>query len=83
MSEREYRVRECVHRASGSAGEYYKGAVYLRHLQRLRTEAAVRFAGKVTSFFWADAPHVLVWLCDDCAGEIGLKEDVGRLVADR
>ena len=32
-------------------------------------------ARKVTPFFWADAPHILVWLCRDCAAELGL---VGR-----
>jgi hypothetical protein len=74
MSEQEYRVRECVHRAGGAAGSYYRGGAYVKQLQRLRTEAAVRFASKVTSFFWSDAPQILVWLCDDCAGEVGLRE---------
>jgi hypothetical protein len=74
MSEQEYRVRECVHRAQGVAGEYYRGGAYVKQLQRLRTEAAVRFASKVTAFFWSDAPQILVWLCEDCACEIGLRE---------
>ncbi|HZT58129.1 MAG TPA: hypothetical protein VFA21_05815 [Pyrinomonadaceae bacterium] len=74
MSEQEYRVRECVHRAEGAAGSYYRGSAYVKQLQRLRTEAAVRFASKVTPFFWSDAPHILVWLCEDCACEIGLRE---------
>jgi uncharacterized protein YfaT (DUF1175 family) len=75
MSEQDYRVRECVHRARGAAGDYYNGANYVRHLQRLRSAAAVSFAGKVTAFFWADAAHVLVWLCRDCASEIGIREN--------
>ena len=74
MSEQEYRVRECVHRARGAAGEYYRGSSYVRHLQRLRTTAAMQAAAKVTSFFWSDAAQILVWLCRDCAAELGLKE---------
>jgi hypothetical protein len=31
-------------------------------------------AAKVTSFFWADAAQVIVWLCDDCAAELHLNE---------
>jgi len=72
MSEQDYRVRECVHRARGAAGDFYQGDTYVRRLQRLRSGAAVRFAAKVTSFFWADAAQVLVWLCRDCATELGL-----------
>ena len=68
-------MRECVHRARGAAGDYYNGTAYVRHLQRLGSAAAVRFAGKVTPFFWADAPQVLVWLCRDCASEIGVREN--------
>jgi hypothetical protein len=74
MSEQEYRVRECVHRASGTGGEYYEGSTYLKYLQRLRTAAAMQAASKVTAFFWADAPQILVWLCRDCAAELGLEE---------
>jgi hypothetical protein len=74
MSEQEYRVRECVHRAGGAEGEYYRGSAYVKHLQRLGTAAAMQTARKVTPFFWADAPHILVWLCRDCAAELGLTE---------
>jgi hypothetical protein len=74
MSEQEYRVRECVHRARGAEGEYHRGDAYVTHLQRLRSEAAMRVAAQVTSFFWADAAKVLVWLCDDCAAELRLRE---------
>lgn len=73
-TEQEYRVRECVHRARGAAGEFYRGDAYVKHLQRLGSTAAVSFAGRVTSFFWSDAPHVHVWLCRDCADEIGIRE---------
>jgi hypothetical protein len=74
MSEQEYRVRECVHRAGGVAGEYYRGSAFVKQLQRLRTEAAMQAAAKVTPFFWSDAPRILVWLCEDCAAELGLRE---------
>ncbi len=75
MSEQLYRERECIHRARHSvAGEYYRGQTYLKHLQRLRTDAAMKVAGNVTAFFWADAAHVIVWLCDDCAHDLGVGE---------
>ena len=74
MTEQDYRVRECVHKARGAAGDFYRGDTYLRYLQRLRSAAAVSFASRVTSFFWSDAAHVSVWLCRDCAAEIGLGE---------
>ena len=72
MSEQEYRVRECVHRAGGAEGEYYRGSAYVKHLQRLSTSGAMEAASKVTPFFWADAAHILVWLCRDCASELRL-----------
>ena len=72
MSEQEYRVRECVHRAQQAEGEYYRGSAYVKHLQRLGTAAAMQAARKVTPFFWADAAHIIVWLCRDCAAELGL-----------
>jgi hypothetical protein len=72
MGEREYRLRECVHRRRGGEGDYYGGVTYLEHLQRLRSDAAVRVAANVTPFFWSDAPHIKVWLCEDCASALGL-----------
>lgn len=74
MSEQEYRMRECMHRAGGASGEFYRGSAYVKHLQRLRTSAAMEAASKVTPFFWADAQHIIVWLCRDCAVEVGLEE---------
>lgn len=75
MDEQRYRERECIHRAQGAAGDYYKGNTYVKSLQRLRSGAAMKMAGKVTAFFWADAPHIMVWLCHECAAEVGLLED--------
>jgi hypothetical protein len=40
----------------------------------LRVDDAVQVASKVSSFFWADAPHILVWLCHDCANELHLHD---------
>ena len=71
-SDQEYRVRECVHRAEGAPGGFYTGPAYVKQLQRLQSDAALRAAGRVTPFFWADAAHIHVWLCRDCAGELGL-----------
>ncbi len=74
MPEQEYRERECIHRAKRAAGEYYRGVKYVKGLQRLRGAEALSFAGKVAPFFWSDAAHVIVWLCRDCAEELGLEE---------
>ena len=74
MTRQTYRERECIHRDEGADGDFYNGAFYVQALQRLRVDAAVKMAGKVSSFFWADAPHILVWLCDGCASELRLNE---------
>lgn len=67
-----FRERECIHRDEGADGEFYNGVFYVQALQRLPVDHAMKMAGKVTSFFWADAPHILVWLCADCANELDL-----------
>jgi hypothetical protein len=67
-----FRERECIHRDEGSDGEFYNGAFYVQALQQLPVDRALQVAGKVSSFFWADAPHILVWLCPDCAAELQL-----------
>ena len=74
MTRQMYRERECIHREEGADGDFYNGVFYIQALQRLRVNDAVRMASKVTSFFWADAPHILVWLCDNCATELRLSE---------
>jgi hypothetical protein len=43
-------------------------------LQRLRVNQAVEMASKVSSFFWSDAPHIIVWLCDECATALRLND---------
>jgi hypothetical protein len=67
-----FRERECIHREEGAEGEFYNGVFYVQALQRLPVDRAMQIAGKVSSFFWADAPHILVWLCADCAAEVNL-----------
>jgi hypothetical protein len=74
MTRQVFRERECVHRDDGAEGEYYNGVFYVQALQRLRVDEAVQIASKVSSFFWADAPHILVWLCSDCAGQLHLTD---------
>jgi hypothetical protein len=67
-----FRERECIHRDEGADGEFYNGAFYVQALQQLPVDRALQVAGKISSFFWADAPHILVWLCTDCAAELQL-----------
>lgn len=74
MKRQMYRERECIHRDEGAAGEFYNGAFYIQALQRLRVDQAVEVAGRVSSFFWSDAPNIMVWLCDSCASELRLNE---------
>jgi hypothetical protein len=71
LNEQSYRQRECVHRKRGARGCLYDGRSYVQSLQRLRATAAAEFAARVTSFYWADAAQIVVWLCDDCADELG------------
>lgn len=69
-----FRERECIHRDEGVEGEFYNGVFYLQALQRLPIDQAMQMASKVSSFFWADAPNILVWLCHACAAEMHLGE---------
>jgi hypothetical protein len=74
MNRQVYRERECIHRDEGAEGGFFNGVFYVQALQRLRVDEAVQVAGKVSSFFWADAPHILVWLCNECASELHLTD---------
>jgi hypothetical protein len=74
MKKQMFRERECIHQDDGVEGEYYNGVFYLQALQRLPVDRAVQMAGKVSSFFWSDAEHILVWLCRDCACEVGVAD---------
>jgi len=74
MTRQVFRERECVHRDEGAEGELYNGVFYVQALQRLRVDQAVQVASRVSSFFWADAPHILVWLCNDCATDLRLND---------
>jgi hypothetical protein len=71
ITEQTFRERECMHRAGGAAGEFLRGTTYVQLLQRVRpAAAAAEFAARVTSFFWADAAQIKVWLCHDCAADL-------------
>ena len=74
MTRQMYRERECIHRDEGANGDFYNGVFYIQALQRLRVADAVKVAGKVSSFFWSDAPQIMVWLCHECAGELHLTD---------
>jgi hypothetical protein len=67
-----FRERECIHRDDGVEGEFFNGAFYLQALQRLPIDQAMQVAGRVSSFFWSDAPNINVWLCPVCAAELHL-----------
>lgn len=64
--------RECIHRDSAADGDVYNGMFFIQALQRLQSDDAVKMAGKISPFFWVDAPRVLVWLCKECATELSL-----------
>ena len=70
--EQPHRERECLHRRAGAGGDFYAGEQFVSALQRMRGGEAVALARKVGAFFWADARHVSVWLCHDCAREAAL-----------
>ena len=74
MNKQVFRERECVHRDQGAEGEFYNGVFYVQALAQLQVDAAMEIANKVSAFFWADAPHILVWLCHDCAGALRLND---------
>ena len=66
--------RACAHYRQGGQGAPVGGRVYLGALQRQRGPAAERVARAVEPFFWSDAARVIVWLCRECAAEVGLEE---------
>lgn len=74
MKKQEFRERECIHQDDDVDGAFYNGVFYVQALQRLPVDDALRMAKKVSPFFWADAPHILVWLCHDCAAELHLSD---------
>jgi hypothetical protein len=74
MKKQVFRERECIHQDEGVDGEFYNGVFYVQALQRLPVNKAVQIASKVTPFFWSDAGQILVWLCRDCASEVGVAE---------
>ena len=69
-----FRERECIHRGTNADGEFYNGAFYVQALQRLPIDEAMKVASKVSSFFWADAQNIMVWLCTECTSELNLAD---------
>jgi hypothetical protein len=80
MKKQTFRERECLHREAGTEGDFYNGVFYVQAIQRLSAEDALKVAGKISPFYWIDAPHILVWLCDSCAAELHLNEAPRALV---
>jgi hypothetical protein len=74
MAKQWFRERECIHREDGAEGESYSGVFYVQALQRLPIDDAMQIAKKVESFFWADAQHIIVWLCEECATQLGITD---------
>jgi hypothetical protein len=74
MKKQLFRERECIHQDDGVEGEYYNGVFYVQALQRLPIDVALQVAGRVSPFFWSDAREIRVWLCRDCASEVGVAE---------
>ena len=74
MNKQFFYERECVHRPKSSEGDFYNGMFFVQALQRLQSNDAVKMAGKVTPFYWVDAPRVIVWLCRECATELDICE---------
>ena len=74
MKKQVFRERECIHQDEGVDGEFYNGVFYLQALQRLPVDQAIEIAAKVSPFFWSDASHILVWLCRECAAEVGVTD---------
>ena len=72
--------RECIHRDRGAEGDFYNGMFFVQALQRVPAVDAVKMAGKISPFYWVDAPRVLVWLCRNCSAELHLS-DAPRAVA--
>lgn len=74
MSKRSYRERECIHREEGAEGDFYKGLRYIKAIQRLPSDEAVKMARLVEPFYWSDAENIVVWLCHSCAKMLRLTE---------
>ena len=80
MKKQFFLERECVHRDNGAEGDFYNGVFFVQALQRLQSNDALRIAGRITPFYWVDAPRVLVWLCRECAAELHLSDAPRALV---
>jgi hypothetical protein len=80
MKKQTFRERECLHREAGAEGDFYNGVFFVQAIQQLSADNALRISGRITPFYWMDAPSILVWLCDECAAELHLNEAPRALV---
>jgi hypothetical protein len=69
--------RRCAHCRGESPGRVYSGQDYVRVLQGLRGDEALRLARLVGPFFWSDADMMHVRLCDDCRAALGIDKAGG------
>lgn len=74
MKNQTFRERECIHRDGKAEGDFYNGVSYVQALQLLNIDEAMKAASRVSSFFWSDAPQIMVWLCLNCASALELHE---------
>ena len=74
MKKQFFLERECIHRENATDGDLYNGMFFVQALQKLSAEDALKLAGKITPFFWVDAPRVVVWLCRECAAELHISD---------
>jgi hypothetical protein len=72
MKKQFFLERECIHRETAPEGDFYNGVFVVQAIQNLGSEAAMKFASRMSPFFWTDAPRVHVWLCRECAAELQL-----------
>jgi hypothetical protein len=74
MKKQFFYERECVHREGGVEADAYNGMFFVKALQRLQGNDALKIAQKVGPFYWVDAPRVIVWLCKECATELHISD---------
>ena len=70
--------RRCTHCSGESSGRLYSGRDYVRVLQGLRGDEALRLGRLVGPFFWSDADMMRVRLCDACTAALGIDKAVPR-----
>jgi len=80
MNRQFFLERECIHRGNVSEGYTYNGMLFVQALEHLQSDEALKMAAKISPFYWVDAPRVLIWLCKECATELGMAESPRAIV---